>query len=281
MTLITLDIGNSEIKWGEFEGKELQVVRRFPTHPEHSQSPSQAFLIDIFTRELSQLDSLEGIIYCSVVPAVDALLKQALVELRLQGLARHDAIVQAPVVGAFPGKLNSPISLGAYPPEQLGADRWVNLCALRRLYPGQAFLVASFGTATTLDVLDHAGNYMGGVILPGLKTYAGILKAKTAQLPEVPLALPESPLGTNTLACLQSGIGLGYVALIEGLMARIRNQHPDIGWLTMATGGLAETFIELSQGDPFIQSQLFAFQDPTLTLKGLAFLFRDNAHLLN
>ncbi|MGH7033800.1 MAG: type III pantothenate kinase [Stellaceae bacterium] len=125
-------------------------------------------------------------------------------------------------------------------PDEVGADRLLNTIAVHDRYPGAA-VVVDFGTATTFDVVDGEGNYRGGVIAPGINLSLHALEAAAAKLPAVPIRRTDKVIGTNTVACMQSGIFWGYVGLIEGLVARIKAEF-GAPMQVVATGGLAALF---------------------------------------
>jgi type III pantothenate kinase len=149
-------------------------------------------------------------------------------------------------------------------PSSLGADRAVNAIAAHAKYPGDV-VVVDFGTATTLDVIDFHGAYKGGIIAPGINLSLDALVGNTAMLPRIAIAAPKSSsvIGTNTEDQMLIGVFWGYVAMMEGLIARIRAQ---VGRpvKVIATGGLAVLFDEASD--------VFDAVDPDLTLEGLALL---------
>jgi type III pantothenate kinase len=151
-------------------------------------------------------------------------------------------------------------------PEEVGADRLVNSVAVHDRYPGAAIIV-DFGTATTFDVVDAEGNYRGGVIAPGINLSLHALEEAAAKLPAVPIRRTEKVIGTNTVACMQSGIFWGYVGLIEGLVARIKAEF-GAPMQVIATGGLAPLF---ENATPMIGKV-----DNTLILWGLRLVYVRN-----
>jgi type III pantothenate kinase len=151
-------------------------------------------------------------------------------------------------------------------PEEVGADRLVNTIAAHDRYP-TPLIVVDFGTATTFDVVDKDGNYRGGVIAPGINLSLAALHMAAAKLPSVRIRRVEQVIGTNTVACMQSGIYWGYVGLVEGLVARIKHEYGSpMG--VIATGGLAPVF---DGATPVIEKV-----DPTLTLWGLRLIYAKN-----
>jgi type III pantothenate kinase len=128
-------------------------------------------------------------------------------------------------------------------------------------------IVVDFGTATTFDVVDERGNYCGGVIAPGLQLSLQALYLGTARLPKVAIKRPEKVIGTNTVACMQSGVFWGYVGLIEGTIERIRAEYGK-PMKVIATGGLASLFTDATA--------LIEQAEPDLTLRGLVEIYRLN-----
>jgi type III pantothenate kinase len=151
-------------------------------------------------------------------------------------------------------------------PEEVGADRLINSIAVHDRYPGAA-IVVDFGTATTFDVVDDAGNYRGGVIAPGINLSLHALEEAAAKLPAVMIGRTEKVIGTNTVACMQSGIYWGYVGLIEGIVTRIKAEF-GAPMKVIATGGLAPLF---ENSTPLIEKV-----DGTLTLWGLRLVYARN-----
>ncbi len=151
-------------------------------------------------------------------------------------------------------------------PGSVGADRIVDAAAVRELYGGPA-CVLDFGTATTFDIIDKEGSYLGGAIAPGISIAADALFTRTAKLPRVDLVPPPSVVGKNTTHAMQSGLLYGYVALVEGMLARFRKEL-EIDMKVIATGGLAELIA--AQTDSI---QIIA---PWLTLDGLRIIWEMN-----
>lgn len=151
-------------------------------------------------------------------------------------------------------------------PDEVGADRLINSVAVHDRYPGAA-IVVDFGTATTFDVVDGEGNYRGGVIAPGINLSLHALEAAAAKLPSVPIRRTEKVIGTNTVACMQSGIFWGYVGLIEGLATRIKAEFA-APMRVIATGGLAPLF---EHSTPLIETV-----NGNLNLWGMRLVFARN-----
>jgi len=151
-------------------------------------------------------------------------------------------------------------------PGEVGADRLINTIAAHDRYPGAA-IVVDFGTATTFDVVDDAGNYRGGVIAPGINLSLHALQQAAAKLPSVAIRATAQVIGTNTVACMQSGIYWGYVGLIEGIVTRIIKEY-GAPMRVIATGGLAPVF---EHATPLIERV-----DGTLNLWGMRLVYERN-----
>ena len=151
----------------------------------------------------------------------------------------------------------------------VGPDRLVNTVGSFDRHGGD-LIVVDFGTATTFDVVDHDGAYIGGVIAPGVNTSPEALHMAAAALPHVDVTKPQSAIGTNTVACIQSGIYWGYVGLVEGIVRQIRLEH-DRPMSVIATGGLAPLF---DQG-----TDIFDSVEDDLTMHGLVLINRYNRDL--
>ena len=151
-------------------------------------------------------------------------------------------------------------------PQEVGADRLLNALASHHHYKGP-LVVIDFGTATTFDVVESDGSYLGGVIAPGINLSIEALHRAAARLPRIGIGRPQAVIGRDTVAAMQSGIYWGYVGLIEGIVARIRNEY-DAPLKVIATGGLAPLFAE---GTAVIEKI-----DPDITLEGLRLLAERN-----
>jgi len=152
-------------------------------------------------------------------------------------------------------------------PQEVGADRLLNAMAAHHHYRGP-LIVIDFGTATTFDVVDIGGSYLGGVIAPGITLSVEALHRAAARLPRIGIGRPQSAIGRNTVSAMQSGIFWGYVGMIEGIVARIRGEADMNPMKIIATGGLAPL---LAEGTTLIERI-----DPDLTLEGLRLLAERN-----
>lgn len=251
--LLAIDVGNTNVVFALFEGLTIKARWRIATDPRRTADEYAVWLTQLLGIEGYERASIDQIIISTVVP-------RALHNLDV--LANKYFGVEPLVAGQ--GKAAYAIDIDVDEPKSLGADRAVNAIGAHAKYPGD-LIVVDFGTATTIDAVDFKGAYKGGIIAPGLNLSLDALVGNTAKLPRIAIARPasESVIGTNTEDQMLIGIYWGYVAMMEGLIARMREQ---IGRpaRVVATGGLAVLF----HGHP----GLFDEVDPDLTLDGLALL---------
>lgn len=232
--LLTIDLGNTNVVFGLFDGKKLvQQWRR----------PSDRF------RKVPHNFKCEGVVVASVVPALDQAL-QAEVQKRF-GIRPH--FVSGKNIKGIGVKVNI---------SEVGADRVVDALAAYRLY-GAPCLIVDFGTATTFDVVSAAGEYLGGAIAPGIMLGRDALYERTAKLPRVEIKAPHSVIGSDTVTAIQSGLVYGYVAMVEGMIQRIKLkiENKKLKMKVIATGGLARLICKYTKAVEVV--------DPLLTLKGL------------
>ena len=248
--LLTIDIGNTNIVLGTYQGETLRASWRLSTEASRMPDEYAALLETLFKFSGGSLRDVSAVVLCSVVPALTATFEE---------LARSYCGCEAIVVG--PGTRTG-VKILYENPREVGADRIANAVAAFHLYGGPA-IVVDFGTATTFDALSADGEYLGGAIAPGLTIAADALFQHAARLFRVELKRPTTAIGRNTGTSVQSGLIFGYVGLIEGLIARF---HAEMGPAkVIATGGLAE----------IIASQTPAVEiiNPLLTLEGLRLIY--------
>ncbi len=223
--LLAVDIGNTNTVFGLHEGENLRIHWRCETRPERTGDELGAMLRGLFELAGLRFSEVTAGIISSVVPAATA---------PTERFFRRFFDLTPLLVG--PGiEVGMPILYDN--PRELGSDRLVNAVAAQARFP-QGAVVVDFGTATKLDVVTDRGQYAGGIIAPGLMSGANALFGSTAKLPRVELRRPPSVIGRNTVNSLQAGLVLGYAALVDGLIARIRAEvrfSPRV----IATGGLA------------------------------------------
>lgn len=243
--LLALDVGNTNITAGAFEGGRLREQWRHPTEARSSAPVLGRALAAAALRHCVRVDAC---VYGSVVPELDKKIQRA-VEFRFSVKPLH--VTPDSKLG---------IKLLVKKPRQVGADRILNALAAHERSGGRAAVVLDFGTATTFDCVSSAGDYLGGAILPGPNLAARALHEHTAKLPLVPMARPERAVGRDTRECIQAGVYWGYLGMIEKVLALTLSElggRPKL----YATGGLARLFA----GDLPKNMEIV----PELTLDGL------------
>ncbi len=252
--LLAIDVGNTNAVFAVHDGRQL--VGEWRCRTERARTADEYF---VWLRQLMEFAGISGkidsVIVSSVVP-------QVLFNLRV--LADRYFHTRAQVVGRPDVKL--PIEVRVDPSTAVGADRLVNTVGAWDRYGGDLVIV-DFGTATTFDVVGHDGAYEGGVIAPGVNLSLKAMHEAAAALPFIDVTKPAQVVGTNTVACMQSGIFWGYVGLIEGVCARITAER-DRKMTVIGTGGLSTLF---AQG-----TEVFERVDTSLTIHGLVLIDRLN-----
>ena len=256
--LLAIDSGNTNIVFAVFDGDQLRGEWRASTDAERTADELGVWLTQLLAIEGLSARDIDAAIIASVVPAM---------VFNLKTLCRRYFRSEPLVVGDENVHLGIGIRLDR--PEEVGADRLVNAVAAHHCYGGP-MIVIDFGTATTFDVVDAAGNYCGGAIAPGINLSLQALHTAAAKLPRVAIGRPRQVIGKATVPAMQSGIFWGYVGLIEGLVKRIKEEFGS-DMLVIATGGLAPLFIEATESIDRL--------DADLTLRGLLLIHRRNAGL--
>jgi type III pantothenate kinase len=250
-SLLVVDVGNTNIVLGIYRGEALLGSWRLATARDRT-----ADEYGILARQLIEgfNDDLEGAIVASVVPPVNG----AIATMIHQYFGVDPLFVE-------PG-VKTGIAIHVDNPQEVGADRIVNCVAAFERFGGPTIIV-DFGTATTFDVVTANAEYVGGAIAPGLTISAEALFARAARLTRVDIRRPESVIGSNTVVNMQSGIYFGYLSLVDGLLARMKQEVHGLKRV-VATGGLASLFENDSEHIDEI--------DPELTLKGLKIIYDRN-----
>ena len=256
--LLAIDAGNTNVVVALVDGDEILHRWRIATDPRRTGDEYAVWLMQLLEIEGVERSAITQIIISTVVP-------RALHN--LQVLADKYFKVPALVAGIAPVDYGMEIDVDE--PRSLGADRAVNAIAAHAKYPGD-LIVVDFGTATTFDVVDQDGAYVGGVIAPGVNLSLEALHMAAAALPHVDVTKPAHAIGTNTVACMQAGVYWGYIGLVEGIVRQIRAER-DRPMKVIATGGLAPLFAQ--------DTAIFDFVEDDLTMHGLVLIHRHNKEL--
>jgi type III pantothenate kinase len=252
--LLVVDAGNTNVVFAVHDGHVWRGVWRIKTEAQRTSDEYAVWLLSLLQHVGIDRTDVDRAVIGTVVPA-------ALYHLRQLARVWFDVeplIARATIDWGFAIKVDQP--------SEVGADRLLNALAGHWRYGGP-LLVIDFGTATTFDVVDGEGAYLGGAIAPGINLSIEALHQAAARLPRIGIGRPSAVIGRNTVAAMQSGVYWGYIGLIEGLAARIRVES-GLDLTVVATGGLAPLFAEAS---PVIEHI-----DPDLTLDGLRLLAQRN-----
>jgi type III pantothenate kinase len=254
--LLAIDSGNTNIVFAIFdENGEIRGKWRVSTNVNRTADELGVWLMQLMSIEGLDRSRVDGAAIATVVPDTMFALK---------ALCRKYFNVEPVIVGEAGVRLM--VENMTDRPEEVGADRLVNAVAAHAVHGGP-LIVVDFGTATTFDVVDQEGRYYGGVIAPGINLSLEALHMAAAKLPRVAIRKPDKVIGTNTVTAMQSGIFWGYVALIEGMVARIRAEF-GAAMKVIATGGLAPLFAE--------STSVIESVDGDLTLRGLLLVHQCN-----
>ncbi|MCM2270863.1 MAG: type III pantothenate kinase [Thermoanaerobaculia bacterium] len=245
--LLAVDAGNTNTVFGLWRGEELVDSYRLKTDTERTSDEYGALLLALLGRRGIAASSISGVVVSSVVPP----LQPTLLRLASDYFGRKPLFVEPGVRTGMPIRYDNPA--------EVGADRIVNALAARELY-GAPVVVVDFGTATTFDVVSAKGEYVGGIIAPGILIAAEALFAHASRLYRVDVQPPERLVGSNTATAMQAGIYFGYVGLVDGILERLLAETPGLEQV-VATGGQAEL---VARGSKFIRRV-----EPLLTLIGL------------
>jgi type III pantothenate kinase len=249
--LLTIDIGNTNTSLGVYENDKLIAHWRMATAQYRTSDEYGVFARQMFS--VSELDhkQISAVIIASVVPTLNFTFKEM-----SKAYFAHEAIF-------VDNKIDMGLPIKYNPPSDVGADRIVDAVAAVHLY-GSPCIVVDFGTATTFDAINEAGEYLGGVITPGITISSDALFQRAAKLPRVAIVKPDQVIGNTTVGSIQSGLYYGYAGLVDGILRRMIDE---LGPNTkvVATGGLAPLISKASE--------LIEIVDDTLTLEGLRLIY--------
>ena len=253
--LLAIDIGNTNITVGLYEGENLAASWRIRTIQEKMPDEYGVLLDSLFKQRGYRLEQVSGVAIASVVPPLTPVFEQVCQD--------HVGQPEPLVVDAG---VKTSVRIRYEPARAVGADRVVDAVAVKALHRLPACVV-DFGTATTFDAVSAEGDYLGGAIAPGIGIAARALFERTAKLPRVDLTRPPAAIGRNTVHAMQSGLLFGYVGLVEGMVARFREELGAETYV-VATGGLASLVAR--------ETHCIDVVDPWLTLHGLRLVYEMN-----
>ena len=252
--LIVLDAGNTNTVVGTYRGDELVETFRISTANDRTEDEYGAVLNELFERRGIDLAHAVGVVISSVVPPLNPVFER----LSRKYFGRQPIFVE-------PG-IETGLAIRYHSPEAVGADRIANAVAARQLY-GTPAVVVDFGTATTFDVLGSAGDYLGGIIAPGLGISAEALFQRASRLYRVDVRRPRELIGRDTIGAMQSGLYYGYIGLVDGILERLHEEIEDLRSV-VATGGQAPL---IAEGSRHIREV-----NDDLTLVGLKLIYELN-----
>jgi type III pantothenate kinase len=255
--LLAIDVGNSNIVLGVFEGERLAESWRLQTLRERTADEFGILVTHLFAERGVKKSAVDGIIISSVVPPLTGTMEEM----------AERYFGQTPLT--VDPATNSGMPILYSPASDVGADRVVNAVAAYEIFgrsERRPVIAVDFGTATTFDVISPAGEYVGGVICPGIGISADALFQRAARLPRVDVRKPPSIIGQTTVTSMQAGLFFGYVSMVDGIVQRIRTELPSGDRaICIATGGMAGV---LSNETSVIQQV-----EPDLTLIGLKLIW--------
>lgn len=252
--VLAVDIGNSNIVIGCFEGENIRFIERLSTSQNSTELEYTVLIKTVLELNGVALDSFKGGIISSVVPSVTSTVRDAMTRL-----------IGKPIMIVGPG-IRTGLKIMLDDPAQLGSDRVADAVAAVNEYPCPIILV-DMGTATTISVIDKDKNFRGGMIMPGLIVSLDSLTMRTSQLPRISLDPPKNTIGSNTIDCMKSGVLYGTASAIDGVVQRIEEELGE-SCTVVSTGGLAKTVIPHCKRDIII--------DDKLLLKGLMIIYNKN-----
>ncbi len=252
--LLTIDIGNTNANMGVFDGQRLVCTCRLSADTRRMADEYGLSITSILRMKGVEPGQVTGAALCSVVPPLTATFEE---------VCREYFKVSPLVVNAG---VKTGVRVLSENPREVGSDRVVDAVAAYRLYGGPS-IVVDFGTATVFDAISKEGDYLGGAIAPGIEVAAEALHQATAQLRRVDISVPKTAIGRNTASSMQSGLYLGYLSMVEGMVRRFKLELGEDARV-VATGGLAGVMAK--------ETKVFDAANPDLTLIGLRMVYEMN-----
>ncbi len=253
--LLAIDVGNTTITIGLFDGEELRATWRIATDHQRLADEYAVIVLGLLNVENVEVTEITDAVLASVVPGLVA---------TFDALCRRHLGVTPLVVGTG---TRTGVRVLYDSPRDVGADRIADVVAAIRRYGPPPLIIVDLGTGTVFDAVSAEGDYLGGAIAPGVHVAAEALYERAAKLQPVELAPPPAAIGKNTVSAVQSGLVFGYVGLIEGMVARFQQELGGKAKV-VGTGGWAELFAR--------ETNVFDVVDPDLTLHGLRLIYQAN-----
>lgn len=255
--LLAVNANNTNVKFAVFDGDLVAGEWRISTDIARTADEYAVWLTQLMALRGLTPDNVDAAIIATVVP-------QGLYELKV--LCRKYFSTDPLIVGDDDVDIGIQVLIDR--PEEAGADRLLNAVAGHTIYGGP-LIVVDFGTATSFDIVSEDGDFVGGIIAPGVNLSVDALYAAAAKLPRIAVEKPTKVIGTGTVEAVRSGVFWGYVGLIEGLIARVRKEYGREDMTVVITGGLAPLFAD--------STVIFDHVDLDLTMKGLVEVYRRNS----
>ena len=251
--ILTLDVGNTNMTGGVFDGDEIKATFRITTKMPRTSDEYGLLLRDVVKQNDIEPSEIKDAIICSVVPNLMHSLQGALI--------KYFHIV--PIV--VEAGIKTGIRIATTNPKQVGADRIADAVAAYELYGGPV-LVIDFGTATTYDLVDGTGAFVGAITAPGIRISAKALWEDAAKLPEIEIKKPENILGKDTITSMQSGLVFGQIGQTEYIIRKVKEEMGLKEMKVVATGGLGRIIAS--------ETDAIDVYDPNLTLKGIHMIYK-------
>lgn len=251
--ILTLDVGNTNITCGVFDGDDLIATFRITTKMPRTSDEYGMTICTLIEKNEIAISDIKDAIICSVVPNVMHSLQGSLIKY----LHITPIVVEAGI--------KTGIRIVTPNPQQIGADRIVDAVAAYELYGGPV-LVLDYGTATTYDLVDESGAFLGGITAPGIRISAKALWEDAAKLPEIEIKKPDSVLGKETIGSMQSGLVYGQIGQTEYIIKKVKEETGLDNLKVVATGGLGRIIAN--------ETDAIDVYDPHLTLKGIHLVYK-------
>ena len=251
--ILALDVGNTNITCGVFDGEDLRASFRITTKLPRTSDEYGMILCSLIENNELNISDIKDAIICSVVPNVMHSLQGGVIKY----LHITPLIVEAGI--------KTGIRIVTPNPQQIGADRIVDAVAAYELYGGPV-LVIDYGTATTYDLVDASGAFLGGITAPGIRISAKALWEDAAKLPEIEIKKPDKVLGKDTITSMQSGLVYGQIGQTEYIIKKVKEEMGLDNIKVVATGGLGRIIAN--------ETEAIDVYDPTLTLKGIHIVYK-------